>query len=91
MPEDIEFDLTDKGTLCLNVELMRTKGDAFYLMKLAPFGWEIILLEHVSPNDPITLFIMYYTPEIIDMIVEKTNEYMQERPGNLKPHARAND
>jgi hypothetical protein len=78
MPEDTVFDPTDKGTLRLNAKPLRTKGDAFYPMKLPDFGWEITLSEHVSPNDPITLFTMYYTPEIIDLIVEKMNKYLRE-------------
>ena len=76
MLEDIKSNLTDKGTLYFNAELMRTKQDAFYPIKLALFSQEIILLKHVSPDNLITLFIMYYTLEIIDIIVEKTNEHM---------------
>jgi hypothetical protein len=38
-------------------------------MDLPEFGWEIILPENVSFDDPIILFIMYYTPEIIDIMV----------------------
>ncbi len=44
-------------------------------MKLPHFDWEIHLLENTSPDDPITLFTMYYTPEIMDMIVEDTDNY----------------
>jgi hypothetical protein len=78
MLEDTVFDSTDKGTLRLNAKPLWTKGDAFYLMKLPDFGWEIILSEYVSSNDLITLFIMYYMPEIINLIVEKMNEYLRE-------------
>jgi hypothetical protein len=91
MLEDTKFDPTNKGTLCPNVKLMRTKGDAFYLIKLAPFGWGIILLKHVSPDDLITLFTIYYTLEIINIIVKKINKHMQERLSNLKLYTRAND
>jgi hypothetical protein len=34
-----------------------------------------MLLENVSPDNPITLFTLYYTPEIIELIVKKTNKY----------------
>jgi hypothetical protein len=76
MPEEIAFDPTDKGTLRPNSKPLRKKGDAFYPMKLPDFGWEINLPEHVSPDDPIILFTMYYTPEVMDLIVGKTNEYL---------------
>jgi hypothetical protein len=46
--------------------------------------------EHTSPDDSITLFTMYYTPEIMDIIVEKTNEYAREPVDDSQPYARAN-
>ena len=90
MPKDTVFDPTDKGTLCPNAKLLRKKGDAFYLIKLPDFSQEITLLEHVSPDDLITLFMIYYTLEIIDLIVEKTNKYMREPQGGSCPYAQAN-
>jgi hypothetical protein len=75
MPEKTIFDPTDKGTLRHNAKPLCKKGDAFYLMKLPDFTWEITLPEDISPDDPIILFIMYYMPEIMDLIVEKTNDY----------------
>ena len=78
MPEDTVFNPTDKGTLRLNAKPLQTKGDAFYLMKLLDFSWEITLLEHVSPDNLITLFTLCYMLEIINLIVEKTNRYMQK-------------
>ena len=90
MPEDTVFDSTDKGTLRPDAKPLRAKGDAFYPMKLPDFGWEITLPENASPDDPITLFTMYYTPEIMDMIVEKTNEYVRQPANDSLPYARAN-
>jgi hypothetical protein len=90
MPEDTFFDSTDKGTLRPNAKPLRAKGDAFYPMKLPDFGWEIILLENASPDDPITLFTMYYTPEIIDIIVKRTNEYAREPANDSLPYTQAN-
>jgi len=78
MPEDTTFDSTDKGTLRPNAKPLRTKGDTFTPMQLPNFSWEITLPENVSPDDLITLFTIYYTPEIIDIIVKKTNNYMRE-------------
>jgi hypothetical protein len=78
MPEETVFDPTDKGTLRPNAQPLRVKGDAFYPMELPDFGYEIALLENTSPDDLITLFTMYYTPEIINIIVKKTNNYLRE-------------
>jgi hypothetical protein len=89
MPEDTVFDSTDKGTLRPNAKPISKQGDTFKPMKLPSWGWEIILPENVSPDDPITLFTMYYTPEIIDLIVKKTNEYRREPRDDSRPHARA--
>ena len=78
MPEDTVFDSTDQGTLWPNEDPLGTKGDAFKPIQLPNWDREIILPENVSPDDPITLFTMYYTPEIIELIVKKTNEYPRE-------------
>jgi hypothetical protein len=88
MPEDTVFDSTDKGTLRPNKVPLRKKRDAFKPMKLPYFNWEITLPENVSPDDPITLFTMYYTPEIIELIVKKTNEYRREPQDDLCLYAR---
>jgi hypothetical protein len=78
MLEETVFNPTDKGTLRPNAQPLRVKGDAFYPMELPDFGYKIALLENTSPDDPITLFTIYYTPEIINIIVEKTNNYLRE-------------
>jgi hypothetical protein len=75
MPDDTVFDSTDKGTLRPNEDPLRKQGSAFKPMQLPQFDWEINLPEYTSPDNPITLFTIYYTPEIIDLIVAKTNEY----------------
>ena len=90
MPEDTVFDPTDKGTLRPLAKPLRKKGDAFYPMDLPAFGWEITLPENVSADDPITLITMYYTTEIMDMIVQKTNDYVRTPEDDSCPHARAN-
>jgi hypothetical protein len=91
MPEDTIFDSTDKGTLRPNENPLQKKGDAFKPMQLPNWDWEIILPENVSPDDPITLFTIYYTPEIIELIVEKTNKYRREPQDDSCPRIRAND
>ncbi len=75
MLELIVFDSTNKGTLRPDKEPLESIGGKFVPMKLPDFGWEIHLPENTSPDDPITLFTMYYTPEIMDIIVENTNNY----------------
>jgi hypothetical protein len=42
-------------------------------MKLLDFSLEIYLLDYVFPEDPISLFIMYYPPAIIEYIIQITN------------------
>jgi hypothetical protein len=91
MPEETIFDLTDKGTLRPNTKRLRKKGDLFQPMKLPDFGWEITLLEDTSPDDPIILFTLYYTLEIMDLIIEKTNKYTRKPQDNSCPRARANE
>lgn len=91
MPDDTVFDPTNKGTLRPNEDLLRKQGSAFKPMQLPQFGWKITLPKDVSPDDPITLFTMYYTPEIIDLIIEKTNNYVQKPQDESCPYARAND
>jgi hypothetical protein len=90
MPEDTIFDSTDKGTLRPHAKPLQTKGDTFYPINLPDFGWEITLPEDVSADDPITLFTMYYPPEIMDLIVEKTNQYERVPQDKSCPYARAN-
>jgi len=91
MLEDTVFDSTDKGTLWPNENPLRKKGDTFKPMKLPDFSWEITLPENTSPDDPITLFTIYYTPEIIDLIVKKTNKYQREPQDDSCPRARAKE
>ena len=43
-----------------------------------------------SPDDPITLFTLYYTPEIIESIVLHTNNVQRKAQDPSKADARAN-
>ena len=58
-------------------------------MQLSNWDWEINLPNNVSPDDLITLFTLYYTPEIVDLIVEKTNSYLREPQDDSCPRVRA--
>ena len=90
MPEHTVFDPTDKGTLRPNEDTIHKTGKAFKPIQLPDWDWDIILPEDVSPDDPITLFTIYYTLEIIDLIVERTNKYQREPQDDSCPHVRAN-
>jgi len=92
MPEDIVFYPTDRGTLRPHARPLRKKGDAFELMKLPDFGWDIILLlEHVSPDDLTTLFTIHYTLEIMDLIAQKMNDYVRILKDDSCPYVQANE
>jgi hypothetical protein len=73
MPEDTIADTTDPGTCRPKALVLKTKSDHFEPMKLPDFEPEIYLPDYVSPDDPITIFTLYYTPEIIEQIIESTN------------------
>jgi hypothetical protein len=60
-------------------------------MKLLHFDWQINLPDTTSPDDPITLFTLYYTPEIMDTIIRNTNNYTWYLKNELLPYARANE
>ena len=90
MPENTIFDSTDKGTLRPKENPISKAGSTFIPMKLPSWGWEINLPEDVSADDPITLFTMYYTPEIIEMIVQNTNNTSREPGDPSLPYSRAN-
>jgi hypothetical protein len=66
MPEDTIANTTDPGTCRPKVLALKTKSDHFEPMKLPDFEPKIHLLDHMSPDDPIIIFILYYTPEIIE-------------------------
>jgi hypothetical protein len=75
MPEDIENDPTDQGTNRPNAAPLKKAGSESTPMNLPNFSFEITLSEDVSTDDPISLFTLYYTPEIIDQIVYYTNQH----------------
>lgn len=89
MPESTEYDPTDKGTLRPNAKPLRKAGGHFEPMKLPDWDWHLDLPDDTSPDDPISLFNMYYTPEIINMIVEKTNNYTRQPADDSCARARA--
>jgi hypothetical protein len=73
MLKETVFDLIDKRTLRPNAKPLWKKGDMFYYINLPDFSWEITFLKEAFADDLITLFIIYYSFEIIDLIIKKTN------------------
>ena len=66
MPEGTIPDLTNKGTQRLNAFSLQKKRNKFIPLEYPDFEFEISLSSDISSNDLITLFILYYTLEIID-------------------------
>jgi hypothetical protein len=91
MPETTKTDPTDLGTRRPKSQPLTAKRDHFEPMKLPDFSLEIYLLDHVSPEDPISLFIMYYPPAIIKYIVQITNLNPREPRNPEYPYTRAID
>ena len=69
MSEDIINNPTDRGTKRPNAKPLLKAGHKFIPMILPDFDFEITLPDNVSLDDAISLFTMYYTPEIINTIV----------------------
>jgi hypothetical protein len=69
MPEGVINDPTDKGTKRSNAKPIITAAYEFFLMYLLDFDFEITFSDDVSPDNPIFLFTMYYTSEIVKQIV----------------------
>jgi Transposase IS4 len=89
MPEDTIANTTDPGTYWPKAPALKTKSDHFEPMKLPDFEPEIHLPDHMSPDDPIIIFTLYYTPEIIEQIIESTNLNSRQPKDPSKPKARA--
>jgi hypothetical protein len=69
MTKDIINDLTNKGIKRSNTKPLLKAKHKFILIILLDFDFKITLFDNVSLNNLISLFTMYYTPEIIDTIV----------------------
>jgi hypothetical protein len=89
MLEDTVPNPTDQGTQRPNAPLLQEKEDKFIPLKCPDFKAEITLLMNVSPDNSITLFTLYYTPEIIDQIVRHTNNASQTAQDPTRPYTRA--
>jgi hypothetical protein len=52
---------------------LKTKSNYFESMKLLKFVTEIHFPNHIFANNSIIIFILYYTPEIIEQIIQVIN------------------
>ena len=84
MPEPTRHDTTDQGTLRPNAKPIPKPGTHFEPIQLLSKALEITLPEGVSPDVPIQLFNMYYTKEMINIIVRHTNSYRSSFIGPLQ-------
>lgn len=89
MPEGTERDPTDQGTLRPNIALLQEKGDEFKPIECPDFEFQITLPSGVTADDPIGLFTLYFTPEIIEGIVQHTNSVLREPQDLTRVYARA--
>jgi hypothetical protein len=62
-------DLTDQGTQRLNASLLQSKRDKFIFIDCPDFEFKITFFINVFADNLITLFILYYTFKIIELIV----------------------
>jgi hypothetical protein len=90
MAEGTEPDLIDQGAQRPNAPLLQERGNEFILFNCPDFEFEITLPMNTSLDNPITLFTLYYTPEIIESIVLYTNNVQRKAQDLSKANARAN-
>jgi hypothetical protein len=81
------LDPTDEGTLWPNVPPLQDYGSQFIPLDLPNFKPKITLPPNMSPNNPITLFTLFYSPKIIDLIIQYTNNVVQQPQDPTKPKA----
>lgn len=89
MPEELEADPTDAGTPRPNVKPLKKVGTKFKPMKLKEWDSKITLPEGVDPANPMDLFGLYYTNEMMETITKHTNLYERYPEDPELPHARA--
>jgi len=68
-------DPTDPGTLRPHEKAFKKTGGEFFPIEIPEFVLQINL-PTTCANDPLAIFLLYYTPEIIDMIVKNTNDFI---------------
>ena len=90
MSAHIQNDSTDPATKRPNSPPLESVGSEFIPVKIDDFEYIIQLPEDVSCDDPISIFDLYYSPRIIDQLVQYINQFVREPedPGKLRSQAR---
>ena len=78
MPKDTVFNPTDLGTLRPNEPPIPKAGAAFQPLETDDRPTHIHLPDGVTPLDLYSLFKLYYLLEIIERIVDATNQYTRK-------------
>lgn len=89
MNAHVQNDPTDPATKRPNSPPIKSAGSRFIPVPIEDFGYTINLPPSASCDDPISIFDLYYSPEIIDKLVQYTNNYVREPEVPGKPCARA--
>jgi hypothetical protein len=87
MSEDIKNDPTNTRTKRPNVRPLKKTENQLIPMKLSDFEHNIQLSYHISADDLITLFMLYYSVKIVEEIVLCTNLCFQEPQDPTRPCA----
>ena len=82
----IQNDPIDPATKRPNSPPLESVGSEFIPVKIDDFEYTIQLPEDVSCDDPISIFDLYYSPRIIDQLVQYINQFVREPedPGKLR-------
>jgi hypothetical protein len=91
MQEHVQNDPTDAATKRPDSPPLKRAGSAFVPMNIPDFPYDIRLPADASYDDPISLFQLYYSLEIIQQLVDYTNNYIREPKDPTKPHCRASN
>lgn len=89
MSAHVQNDPTDPATKRPNSPPLKSTGSAFTPTKIDQFGYDIKLPASASCDDPISIFDLYYSPEIIDQLVQYINNYQRNPQDPEKRHVRA--
>ena len=60
-------------------------------MEYPPFDPTVNLPSHITPNDALGIFSLFFSDPILDIIVENTNKLEGRAPTALQQNARAHD
>ena len=86
---DVQPDSTDKGTLRPKRKPLQKAGDNFIPMDVPEFTSRVMLPSGVTPLDALSIFSLFFPDQILDTIVESTNQSAIQIPGPNQLHSRA--